>query len=398
MNFSIVQLFAVRNIQYFILGMGIFLFVYPSFLWQYTNFVTPIAALLLLLALFFEAVRKSSLQVTSFIPLLLFLLYTIYSGIIGVSLSTNLFATPVLVTLLFFVFSKDTIFSSYISFLQIFACFLALSLVFYLLKLTRLYSPELVLTTSPDGREYYTFPFNSMSAITLRNGLYLATGFYRFHGFMGEPGWIGTISGLVLFSLKFQFSKFKILYFYLLAALLSMSLGAYIPLFIGLIYFYFGKRLIYVIIPLTIFFVFNFDVLDRFIFERIVVQDGDVAGDNRTTPIFDQEWEKFLNTASVIWGKGQGQHTIFGNGISSWKTLVYNGGLIGFFLYILVFVSVYLVLVKNGNKRFAVVFFLVFLMTIYHRPRIQYVYFLIILYGGLLYNELEFRYLKMLNK
>lgn len=398
MRFNILQYCYPRDIQCFALGLGIFFFVYPSFSWQYTNIFTPVAASLLLFALFIEMVRKNSVQLGSFVPLILFLFYNVYSGIVGISVNTNLITTPILATIIFFLFSKETIFKSYLSFVGIFGFVLAVSLIFYLLKLARLYSPEMVLVTSPDEREYYTYPFNTMSAITLRNGLYLSSGFYRFHGFMGEPGWIGTISGLILFSLKFQFSKFKILYAYLLAAVLSMSLGAYIPLFIGLVYFYFGKKLLYAIIPLTIFVVFNIEVLDRFILSRIAVEDGEVSGDNRTNPAFDYEWEKLLNTTDVILGKGQGQHTIFGKGVSSWKTLVYNGGLVGFFLYLLIFISIYLTLVKSGHKKFAIVFFLVFLMTIYHRPRIQYIYFLIILYGGLLYNEFGSRHFKDLNK
>jgi len=352
-----------------------------------------------MLALILEFLKSQSRQfISSLAPFLLFFLYNLYTSIVGISVDTSLFATPVLVTLIFFVFSKETIFHTYFVFVRIFGYILALSLLFYLLKLFRLYSPELISQTSPDGREYYSYLFNTMSAITTRNALYLSSGFYRFHGFMGEPGWIGTISGLIVFSLKFQFSQFKILYIYLFAALLSMSLGAYIPLFVGFVYFYFGKRLLYAVIPLTMFFIFNREILDRFIFDRLYVDDGNIAGDNRTSAVFDHEWSKLLGTSEVIFGKGKGQHTVFGEGVSSWKTLVYNGGIIGFFLYLLIFMSIFFMLVKTGHKKFALIFFLVFLMTIYHRPRIQYVYFLIILYGGLLYNEVKFKYLKNIKK
>src|SRR5690606_7280944 len=156
------------------------------------------------------------------------------------------------------------------------------------------------------------------------------------------------------------------------------------------------RKLLYAIVPLSALVIFNMELFDRFILSRIAVEDGQLSGDNRTSAVFDSEWTRFINTPDVIWGKGQSQHTVFGEGVSSWKTLVYNGGVIGFFLYLSIFVAIFFTLVKSGNKKFAFIFFLVFLMTIYHRPRIQYVYFLIILYGGLLYNEMK--YSKILSK
>lgn len=380
------------NIQYFILGLGVFLLMYPSFTWGIINQTTYVGFSLLIIALVIEVLRYRALIIAPPLPVYLFLLYIIYMNLVGVSTGGRIFDTRLIVSLILFLFSKHTLYRAYINFVYIFGILIIFSLLFYGFYIFGVYNLDFVKVIGTDGREYYNYPFNTMLSYMKRPGGFPIS-FYRFSAFVGEPGWIGGRAVLILASLKFQFKRYKILYAFLLAAILSFSLAAYVPLFISVFYFLINRKikinfkgiaigaLILVLISSL-----NLGLFEKYIASRLVIQDGALAGDNRTGHSFNEEWKTFIYTPEVIFGKGKGQSNKF-EGTAGWKTLVYNSGYIGFVLYISIFVAVFLFLWRKGNRSYAFFFLFLFLLTLYHRTRLHQIYYLLILYGGLLYNE-----------
>lgn len=384
-NKSSSKLFSVNNVQGFSLAFSIFLFLYPSFLWDSIGFVTPVAFGLLMFSIVIEALIKKNLKIS--IYLIFFLLYLIYSNTIGIPIYIDYFSTPTIIALLFLFLSPNTIYHSFLIFVKIFGTVLGLSLVVYLLKITGIYSPNLTSQIAPDGRVYQNYSLNAMWEGTINNAFYMSSGFYRFHAFLNEPGFIGTLSSLIIFALRFDFRNNKILYIYLVACLVSMSLASYLVLFVGLIYFISYKKIILISIPVLLLVLFNMELFERFILSRLNMENGNISGDNRTSAAFDKKWESLLGKSTVIIGVGKGQHIVgsVDGGVSSWKSLVYNSGIIGFILYCLIFISIYHSINNNHNK-YSILFLLVFLLTIYHRPNIHNIYYLLILIGGLMNN------------
>lgn len=388
-----IKSFRVNSLKYFLLGLSVLLLMYPSFVWDRININTYISFGMLIFALGLEILDKKALIISPPLPLFLLFFYTVYINIVGKSIGGTIFDSRIIVSLILFLFSKETLYNAYLVFVNIFGGLLILSLLFYILYISGIHIPNFVQINGPDGRDYYNYPFNTMLTYMKHTGSFPLS-FYRFSAFVGEPGWIGTRAALILLSLKFQFRKYKILYIFLIAALLSFSLGAYIPLILSLIYFIIKRKvkinikwsIVFILGVLTLTSTLNFDLFSRYIFSRLAFEDGTIAGDNRTGTAFNENWKVFITTPEVFIGKGVGQSSIDGGG-AGWKTLVYNSGVFGMFIYISIFISILFYVWRKGDRSFAFFFLFVFLLTIYHRTRLHQIFYLIIILGGLLHNE-----------
>ena len=89
------------------------------------------------------------------------------------------------------------------------------------------------------------------------------------------------------------------------------------------------------------------------ILERLIVTDGKLAGDNRTTSEFDYHYNRWLNDGNVVWGfgsKAYGDGDVSSNvlsGTASYKRFFFINGIIGI---ILVFALYLTVLFKNYSR------------------------------------------------
>lgn len=388
--FSFLKIRSLSEFKSICIALSLILFMYPSFTWQYISIVTPVAFLFLVIGASIQFFIEKNISIKWYFVLYIF--YIFYTNIVGTSLSHRIIDTPILVTIVFLLLTRYTIFNVFLIFSKILAVLLAISSLFYCLKIIGVYHPSLIESFGTDGRVYVSYFFNTMLSITQYNLFYKSTGFYRFYAFLNEPGLLGTISALMLCAFKFNFKQNKHLYIYLFAALASMSLASYITIVIGVLPFVKGKRIFHIILVFLIVSIFNFQVLDKFIFSRIEFNDeGKLIGDNRTSRNFDIVWNNFISSSDVFFGKGMGQHKTTVDeegGVSSWKALVYNFGFFGLILYLSIFVSIF-VSIKNKNK-YCYMIFLLFILTIYHRPNILYSYYLLIFFGGLLVNSHNF--------
>lgn len=169
----------------------------------------------------------------------------------------------------------------------------------------------------------------------------------RFQSVFFEPGYLGGFGVIILMS---QHGKWRKWYntTILAAVLLSFSLGAYVYLFFVLFLNVWRKRkkfarnLLITIGVITVFTigVFNYNNGDNLIHDlimlRLEVEDGKLAGDNRVTDSFDADYENYLQSSDIIFGKDKDEE--FGD--SGYKVFFYENGLVGIVLLVCFFAVV----------------------------------------------------------
>lgn len=165
----------------------------------------------------------------------------------------------------------------------------------------------------------------------------------RFQSIFLEPGHLGTMSAMILFT---QIGKWKRWYniSLLFATLISFSLAAYgilVPIiFLGL--WIRGKQIVkkalYAVVILAIVTIGSFyynngdNLLHNLIMLRLEVnEEGKLAGDNRVTEDFMRDYESLLSSSDVLTGRDRNRET-FGN--SGFRVYIYDYGLIGLVLLI----------------------------------------------------------------
>jgi len=172
-----------------------------------------------------------------------------------------------------------------------------------------------------------------------------------------------------------------------MAAIMSFSLASYITLFLGLMLTLQPRKILIISVLVIGIISLNSLLFERFIVGRI--NSGTDSVDNRTSPEFDKKWEEIKGDIfDFTFGKGKSQHSSLGEGgVSSWKSIVYNSGVIGMIIYLLLFISIFTD-IKSRN-RYTYIVLLAFLITIYHRPNLTQSYYLLIFVFGLInsYNK-----------
>ena len=86
------------------------------------------------------------------------------------------------------------------------------------------------------------------------------------------------------------------------------------------------------------------NLLQDLIIARMEINDGELAGNNRTTESFDKEYDSFMQSSDVLFGR-QRDNSEFGN--SGYKVYIYQYGVVGLILLIGFFVVSY----RKGKDR-----------------------------------------------
>lgn len=176
----------------------------------------------------------------------------------------------------------------------------------------------------------------------------------RFCGMFLEPGHIGSTCCLLLFINRFNF-KDKSNYIYILSIIFSLSLAAYCLLFIGLCLHFFlkGVHIIKYILFMGVFagilyilgLTYNDgdNILNEKILSRLVVVDGELSGDNRTSMLFDAYYEDWLKHGDIIngygkeaYGEGNEAKNIL-HGCASFKRFFFINGIMGVILVLVLY-------------------------------------------------------------
>ena len=93
------------------------------------------------------------------------------------------------------------------------------------------------------------------------------------------------------------------------------------------------------------------NLLHNLIVLRLEIDDGEMAGYNRTTEEFDADYENFLNSSDIMFGRDK--ENTFGD--SGYKVFIYDYGFVGLFL-IIVFFGLAFFRAKNKRAMFSALF------------------------------------------
>ena len=212
----------------------------------------------------------------------------------------------------------------------------------------------------------------------------------RFASVFLEPGWIGTICFFSVLGLRFKNNTISVL-LCLFAIFLSFSLSAIINLIIcvSILFLMEDKSRVSIIVSLISIFGFiyvtlNFykgnDPIKTLVIERLMYDDESIiAGNNRTTEIFNQNYERFTNSSERWFGI---RYRIGKSNMMSRDWLNQSSGIrkeIMYYGYIGtgVFLSFLILLFRKYKSKISFVFLIGFLLASFVRNLWRYDYYLI---------------------
>ena len=229
--------------------------------------------------------------------------------------------------------------------------------------------------------------------------LYQDSEMFRLCGLCNEPGYLGTICALILCADCIKIRK-KTNIVILIAGLMTFSVAFFVILIVYLIMKAMvaihnnknTKKKILYYICLVFLVIFYFIVLpniktgdtaiDKTI-QRLTITSEGLVGDNRTTSDFDALFESSLSTNPLFgMGKGYVRASEVGDN-SSYKIYIIEYGIMGSALIwgTLLVAALY----KNTKNKNVILFVVVFFASIYQRPNIIALPYLLILIGGIEY-------------
>jgi len=214
----------------------------------------------------------------------------------------------------------------------------------------------------------------------------VALDYFRFNSIFNEPGVVGTVCLMFLFVRKFKIDNWKI-YTILFAGIASFSFFFYVGLAFALIYVY-GINLKKALYSLLIILSLSFILQKNEIFEQLVlyrfqalISGKDISTINKRTPEkWDIEYNAFLKTDDVIFGRGENSYDRSDyQGLASYQQFVYLYGFWGLILLVLVY---FYMIRKKTSLQNALFLMTCFLGILYQRPWIFEPYVSLIIFSG----------------
>lgn len=161
--------------------------------------------------------------------------------------------------------------------------------------------------------------------------------FPRFQSVFLEPTYLGSTTALVLFAQRGYWKKWYNVSI-LSGLLLSFSLAGYVLLVIIVFLNLWINREKIILKVMTTLFVFGLvigmsfvyndgdNMLHNLILLRMEVDDGELVGNNRVTASFDKEYDGFVTSADVVFGRDY-DYSVSGD--SGYKVFIYDYGVVG---------------------------------------------------------------------
>lgn len=274
---------------------------------------------------------------------------------------------------------------------------LLISLVFFLLWALGFNLPS---STISHSASFYVRPFtNYFAFVIIDNPEY--TLLTRFQSIFTEPGHLGMIVALLLYANHYNLKDKKV-WILLLSLLWSLSLAAYILLFIGIALYILGKSINFrksfllllifmaaVVITGAVIYRVNEDsVISKLIISRIEYDEvGGISGNNRNTADFINRYNDFLDSPDAYLGIGLKRFAEIdtAGGNSSYKCFIMQYGYVG----ILVLLGFVISIIYPRNNRLYWGFFILYLSSFIQRPYFLWEFesFLFISYLGINNNK-----------
>nr|AXY99768.1 wzy [Proteus vulgaris] len=361
--------------------------LYPYFIWG-NSYIYKITLILSFISYIFILKKNDFLLkkniVFSFILLLFWISYAFFPrGSVDISIpNTGVFAI-LLYCLLPAVYRSN----AFRYFRFVLSLILLISLIQYPFIVARYISPlnELI-PFSEIKQERNQFYFNYIFNIILNDQFlnFFNYSFFRFSSIFDEPGLLGTISAILLFTYQSNESKKLEKFIFLLSLVLSFSLGGYLLFIIGvlikLMLNFDIKRLILFFSLLTIFtsILANTDGGRRYITDRILNTKQPITQTREDSSFSYKFNEKILSNGYYLTiGLGKDAHLKTGDDVSSYKGFIYNYGVFGLTLLLSVLILIAYIN-DNINKQSVIILSLIFI-NFYQRPIEFNVYYYIII-------------------
>ncbi|MBM6993661.1 MAG: hypothetical protein I3J02_10445 [Prevotella sp.] len=258
-------------------------------------------------------------------------------------------------------------------------CILAISIPAYMLYILGYPLPNYAM-----GDSIYTFS-NYYFFLVDTNAVEL---FPRFRSIFLEPGHVGTVCALLLFT---QIGKWHRWYNILMIAalIMSFSLAAYI-LFILIIFvgLWMQRKHVFVKLALIVsvissvgigayFYNDGNNLLNELILARLEINDeGKLTGDNRVSGSFEDEFDQFMESDDILFGR---DYTVekYGFGNSGYRVFLFNYGFVGLVLSVLFYISM---AIDSRSKRSLLGMWLLAVAIFYERATQMYYYNIIPLF------------------
>lgn len=198
---------------------------------------------------------------------------------------------------------------------------------------------------------------------------------FRFKGPFLEPGYLTLGVAPLLFANKYDFKNVYVVLLFI-SQVFSFSLAGYISLLFGFTMltatqtskFSYKLRQITLFLSLGVVLFFSAryylgaDVFDTLILDRLEwdADESTIAGNNRYSSYFENRYESFISSGSILWGEGWDKSlTEYGGGNSGYKVFLFCNGLLGLFLAILLYLNQY-----NRHRQREVLLFILFIFVL----------------------------------
>ena len=256
--------------------------------------------------------------------------------------------------------------------------------VCYFLKVDIGFKQELYYSQPKDGGKLYYYRWFIFA-------IYNSFKSYRLCGVFNEPGALGTLCAL-LFICTYEKSTIFEKIILLMTGVLSFSMAFFFLIFMYVTIRICLKRpsnIIFIALFAVVFLTIpNIDFHNENLNNtaaRFKLTDTGLAGNNRTTAAFDNEYKEFLKSDDVWLGKGVGYP--MENGNSSWKShymipfgIVGTVGLLGMWIGA--------ALHYGNGKRDSLIYIVLFMASLYQRPAaIEGILGYVLLLGGLIWMD-----------
>ena len=192
----------------------------------------------------------------------------------------------------------------------------------------------------------------------------------RFQSIFLEPTYLGSTAAILLMTQRGKWKKWYNVTM-IFSILISFSLAGYVYLtvIIFLNLWTKGKKIfknaiiavsIMALFTIGSFFYNNGDnMVHDLIMLRLEIEDGELAGDNRVTDTFNADFENFLSSSDIIFGRDFDNE--FGN--SGFKVIIYDLGIVGLLLYVMLyFTAIYKAPNIRSTLSTAIVALLIFIV------------------------------------
>ena len=229
---------------------------------------------------------------------------------------------------------------------------------------------------------------------------YLTTRIFtsRLCGLFNEAGYFGTIIALVLIADNVNLRKIGNIIL-LVAGILTFSLAYFILIIFAVLYRGLKDRTTIIIVLLTaLALAVALPVLSEkfpeveLLLDRFMFNDGEWVGDNRSSDSVDLTFMKmFTNNENLAFGYGSGYLKYLDEtGTSSYKGLIIDYGLVGTILFLgLLFLSARSLMKSQNVTKRSMLLLICFFLSVYQRPHVIAINFLLVLFGGILFIEEE---------